>query len=147
MSRCLTSPAEMLPTSMCIGTMPVASNCSTLPTLRHLFPCMCGLQPRVGAASFLVTILKDPFQLLPDACPEIPRCRWLKKLWWVQGGELNVLLQLPWVDPDVIKKVSRKGGARSVAELMGMGEQERLELLVTSGAPLSPEKSHHCAFS
>jgi hypothetical protein len=55
----------------------------------------------------------------------------------VQGGELNVLLQLPWVDPDVVKKISRKGGARSVAELMGMGEQERLELLVTSGEPCS----------
>ena len=36
----------------------------------------------------------------------------------------------------MIKKVSRKGGARSVAELMAMGEQERLELLVTSGNPL-----------
>ena len=51
----------------------------------------------------------------------------------LQGGELNVLLQLPWVDADVIKKISRKGGARSVAELMRMGEQERLELFVTSG--------------
>ena len=55
----------------------------------------------------------------------------------VQGGELNVLLQLPWLDADVVKKISRKGGARSVAELMGMGEQERLELLVTSGEPCS----------
>ena len=44
-----------------------------------------------------------------------------------------MLLQLPWVDADVIKKISRKGGARSVAELMRMGEQERLELFVTSG--------------
>lgn len=44
-----------------------------------------------------------------------------------------MLLQLPWVDADVIKKITRKGGARSVAELMGMGEEERLELLVTSG--------------
>ena len=48
-----------------------------------------------------------------------------------------MLLQLPWVDPDVVKKISRNGGARSVAELMGMGEQERLELLVTSGEPCS----------
>ena len=44
-----------------------------------------------------------------------------------------MLLQLPWVDADIIKKISRKGGARSVAELMRMGEQERLELFVTSG--------------
>ncbi len=51
-----------------------------------------------------------------------------------------MLLQLPWVDADVIKKISRKGGARSVAELMGMDEQERLELLVTSGECLSPGK-------
>ena len=50
-----------------------------------------------------------------------------------QGGELNILLQLPWVDADMIKKITRKGGARSVAELMAMDEQERLELLVTSG--------------
>ena len=49
-----------------------------------------------------------------------------------------MLLQLPWVDADVIKKVSRKGGARSVAELMGMGEEERLELLVTSGGSGPP---------
>ena len=61
----------------------------------------------------------------------------LEKVLGVQGGELNVLLQLPWVDADVVKKISRKGGARSVAELMGMGEQERLELLVTSGEPCS----------
>lgn len=40
----------------------------------------------------------------------------------------------------MIKKISRKGGARSVAELMGMDEQERLELLVTSGECLSPGK-------
>ena len=51
-----------------------------------------------------------------------------------------MLLQLPWVDADVIKKFSRKGGARSAAELMGMDEQERLELLVTSGECLSPGK-------
>jgi len=51
----------------------------------------------------------------------------------VQGGELNVLLQLPWVDADIVKKISRKGVARSVAELTGMGDQERLELFVTSG--------------
>ena len=56
----------------------------------------------------------------------------------LQGGELNVLLQLPWVDADVIKRISRKGGARSVAELMRMGEQERLELFVTSGKEPMP---------
>lgn len=50
-----------------------------------------------------------------------------------QGGELNVLLQLPWVNAEVLKRISRKGGARGVAELLGMGEQERLELFVTSG--------------
>ena len=33
----------------------------------------------------------------------------------------------------MIKKITRKGGARSVAELLCMDEQERLELLVTSG--------------
>ena len=55
----------------------------------------------------------------------------------LQGGELNVLLQLRWVDADIIKKISRKGGARSVAELMRMGEQERLELFVTSGGAVS----------
>lgn len=53
-----------------------------------------------------------------------------------------MLLQLPWVDADVVKKISRKGGARSVAELMGMGEQERLELLVTSGEPSSLRFAH-----
>ena len=65
-----------------------------------------------------------------SASPHISGC--------LQGGELNVLLQLPWVDADVIKKITRKGGARSVAELMGMDEQERLELLVTSGESLIP---------
>ncbi len=44
-----------------------------------------------------------------------------------------MLLQLPWVDADIVKKISRKGVARSVAELTGMGDQERLELFVTSG--------------
>ena len=63
-----------------------------------------------------------------------------------------MLLQLPWVDADVIKKISRKGGARSVAELMRMGEQERLELFVTSGrggplhaSVLFPRRTWHSA--
>ncbi len=59
----------------------------------------------------------------------------LEKALGVQGWELNALLQLPWVDADVVKKISRKGGARSMAELVAMGEQDRLELLVTSGEP------------
>ena len=44
-----------------------------------------------------------------------------------------MLLQLPWVDADIVKKIGRKGVARSVAELTSMGDQERLELFVTSG--------------
>jgi hypothetical protein len=52
---------------------------------------------------------------------------------WQGAGDMNILLQLPYFDHDVVKKIGRKK-VSSVAELAAMDPEERLELFVMSGA-------------
>jgi hypothetical protein len=60
----------------------------------------------------------------------------MKALWDSQmqsGSDLQLLVQLPFFDHDVVKKLSRKK-VGSVAELASLDAEERLELLIMSGA-------------
>lgn len=53
-------------------------------------------------------------------------------LHWQGGGDMNMLLQLPYFDQEVVKKIGRKK-VGSIAELATMDAEERLELFVMSG--------------
>jgi hypothetical protein len=59
------------------------------------------------------------------------------------GADLNILLQLPHVDHEALKRMARRK-VRSAAELAAMRPEERLDVFIGCGAQplLAPSPPH-----